>query len=928
MSHTDISSPPRAHPEYTAAAIEQAVQVAWTQADVYRVTEDPHKPKYYACSMLPYPSGKLHMGHVRNYTINDMLTRHLRMKGFNVLMPMGWDAFGLPAENAALKNGVPPAQWTCDNIAYMKKQMQAMGLAIDWSREVATCEPSYYKWNQWLFLKMLEKGIAYRKTQVVNWDPVDQTVLANEQVIDGKGWRTGAAVEKREIPGYYLKITDYAQELLDHVQIGNPKATLHGWPDKVRLMQENWIGKSEGVRFAFTHGIRDAAGQLIQDGRMYVFTTRADTIMGVTFCAVAPEHPLAQHAAATQPALAAFIEACKAGGTTEAELAVKDKVGMDTGLTVTHPLTGEPVAVWVGNYVLMGYGDGAVMGVPAHDERDFAFALKYQLGIKQVVSVGAAAATAPSVSAGAHQDKVAGVFDNQVWQEWYATKDGVCINSGALDGLRFKEAVNKVAELLSAKNLGEKKTTWRLRDWGVSRQRYWGTPIPIIHCDEHGAVPVPEKDLPVVLPQDCIPDGSGNPLHKHEGFHQGVVCPTCGQPAKRETDTMDTFVDSSWYYMRYCDPLNEEHMVAQGTAYWMRQAGVSQGGSGMDQYIGGIEHAILHLLYARFWTKVMRDLGLVSVDEPFTQLLTQGMVLNHIYSRKGEKGGVEYFWPHEVQDQHDANGKVIGAVLKQAKGDLPAGTAITYEGVGTMSKSKNNGVDPQDLIERYGADTARLYTMFTAPPEATLEWNDSAVEGSFRFLRRVWNFAHQHRQRIANGLAAGHVAGFGKAAKALRFDIHSVLKQANYDYERMQYNTVVSAVMKMLNALEDAELNDTREDAAAVAECLSILLRVLYPVCPHLSSHLWLDLGYDKVHGSLWDATWPSVDDTALVRDEIELMLQVNGKLRGSLLVSPSADKATIEQAALASEAFQKQSQGAAPKKIIIVPGRLVNLVI
>ena len=456
MSHNDISSPPRAHPEYTAAAIEQAVQAAWTQADVYRVTEDPHKPKYYACSMLPYPSGKLHMGHVRNYTINDMLTRHLRMKGFNVLMPMGWDAFGLPAENAALKNGVPPAQWTCDNIAYMKKQMQAMGLAIDWSREVATCDPSYYKWNQWLFLKMLEKGIAYRKTQVVNWDPVDQTVLANEQVIDGKGWRTGAVVEKREIPGYYLKITDYAQELLDHVQIGNPKATLHGWPDKVRLMQENWIGKSEGVRFAFTHGIRDAAGQLIQDGRMYVFTTRADTIMGVTFCAVAPEHPLAQHAAATQPALAAFIEACKAGGTTEAELAVKDKVGMDTGLTVTHPLTGEPVAVWVGNYVLMGYGDGAVMGVPAHDERDFAFALKYQLEIKQVVSVGAAAATASGESAGAHQDKVAGVFDHQVWQEWYATKDGVCINSGSLDGLRFKDAVNKVAELLSAKNLGDR----------------------------------------------------------------------------------------------------------------------------------------------------------------------------------------------------------------------------------------------------------------------------------------------------------------------------------------------------------------------------------------------------------------------------------------------------------------------------------------
>jgi leucyl-tRNA synthetase len=788
---------------------------------------------------------------------------------------------------------------------------------------------------------MLDIGVAYRKTQVVNWDPVDQTVLANEQVIDGKGWRTGAVVEKREIPGYYLKITDYAQELLDHVQIGNPKATLNGWPDKVRLMQENWIGKSEGVRFAFTHDIRDASGQLIQDGRMYVFTTRADTIMGVTFCAVAPEHPLALHAALGNPKLAAFIEECKAGGTTEAELALKDKVGRDTGLKVTHPLTGEQVALWIGNYVLMSYGDGAVMGVPAHDERDFAFALKYGLVIKQVVSVGAAVSLAPgssvegsdsspgtSPASAAPGSFNAGSFDNQVWQDWYATKDGVCINSGLLDGLRFKDAVNKVSELLAAKGLGEKKITWRLRDWGVSRQRYWGTPIPIIHCDEHGAVPVPEKDLPVVLPQDCIPDGSGNPLHKHEGFHKGVVCPTCGKPARRETDTMDTFVDSSWYYMRYCDPTNADKMVADGTDYWMRQEGIATGGSGMDQYIGGIEHAILHLLYARFWTKVMRDLGLVKVDEPFTKLLTQGMVLNHIYSRKSDKGGIEYFWPHEVQDQHDANGKVIGAVLKESKGQLPAGTPIVYEGVGTMSKSKNNGVDPQDLIERYGADTARLYTMFTAPPEATLEWNDSAVEGSYRFLRRVWNFAHQHRQRIANGLATGRAAGFGKAAKALRLDIHSVLKQANYDYERMQYNTVVSAVMKMLNALEDAELSDTHEDAAALAECLSILLRVLYPVCPHLSSHLWLDLGYDKVHGSLWDATWPSVDDTALVRDEIELMLQVNGKLRGSLVVSANADKAAIEQAALASEAFQKQSQGATPKKIIVVPGRLVNLVI
>ena len=954
LSHTDSAS----SGDYQASSLEKAVQAAWIQSDAYRVTEDKSRPKYYACSMLPYPSGKLHMGHVRNYTINDMLTRHLRMKGYNVLMPMGWDAFGLPAENAALKNGVPPAKWTYENIAYMKLQMQAMGLAIDWSREVATCDASYYKWNQWLFLKMLDIGIAYRKTQVVNWDPVDQTVLANEQVIDGKGWRTGAVVEKREIPGYYLKITDYAQELLDHVQIGNPKATLNGWPDKVRLMQENWIGKSEGVRFAFTHDIRDASGQLIQDGRMYVFTTRADTIMGVTFCAVAPEHPLALHAATSNPDLAAFIEECKAGGTTEAELALKDKVGRDTGLKVTHPLTGEQVALWIGNYVLMSYGDGAVMGVPAHDERDFAFALKYGLVIKQVVGLagsdaagrttsrsdgGAAAVTAPGSSvAGSDSSPGASLtyeapasinavsFDNQVWNDWYATKESVCLNSGAFDGLGCKDAVNKVAELLSAKNLGEKKITWRLRDWGVSRQRYWGTPIPIIHCDEHGAVPVPEKDLPVVLPQDCIPDGSGNPLHKHEGFHKGVVCPTCGKPARRETDTMDTFVDSSWYYMRYCDPDNADKMVADGTDYWMRQEGVATGGSGMDQYIGGIEHAILHLLYARFWTKVMRDLGLVKVDEPFTKLLTQGMVLNHIYSRKGEKGGVEYFWPHEVQDQHDASGKVIGAVLKEAKGNLPAGTPIVYEGVGTMSKSKNNGVDPQDLIERYGADTARLYTMFTAPPEATLEWNDSAVEGSYRFLRRVWNFAHKHRAAITQGMAVDRSQSveFSKAAKALRLDIHSVLKQANYDYERMQYNTVVSAVMKMLNTLEDASLSDSAQDCAALAECVSILLRVLYPVCPHIAFHLWQDLGLQNASGSLLDVEWPKVDDTALVRDEIELMLQVNGKLRGSLTVPANADKAAIEQAAASHEQVTKQGAGAAPKKIIVVPGRLVNVVL
>ncbi|MEY4317502.1 MAG: Leucine-tRNA ligase [Pseudomonadota bacterium] len=907
--------------KYNHTDVERAVQTAWATPnaqghDAYRVSEDTSKKKFYACSMLPYPSGKLHMGHVRNYTINDMLTRHLRMKGYNVLMPMGWDAFGLPAENAALKNGVPPAKWTYENIAYMKKQMQAMGLAIDWSREVATCDASYYKWNQWLFLKMLEKGIAYRKTQIVNWDPVDQTVLANEQVIDGRGWRTGALVEKREIPGYYLDITRYAQELLDHVQIGNDKATLNGWPDKVRLMQENWIGKSEGVRFAFTHDIRDASGALVGDGKMYVFTTRADTIMGVTFCAVAAEHPLAAHAAASNPALAAFIEECKTGGTTEAELATQEKKGMATGLFVAHPLTGEKVEVWVGNYVLMSYGDGAVMGVPAHDERDFAFALKYALPIQQVVSV---------------KDQA---FDNKQWQEWYADKQqGVCVHSGDLNGLGQKAAVNKVADMLAAKGLGEKKTTWRLRDWGVSRQRYWGTPIPIIHCDEHGAVPVPEKDLPVVLPQDCIPDGSGNPLHKHEGFHAGVTCPVCGKPARRETDTMDTFVDSSWYFMRYCDPTNDQKMVAEGTDYWMRDADKAVGGSGMDQYIGGIEHAILHLLYARFWTKVMRDLGLVKVDEPFTKLLTQGMVLNHIYSRRTAKGGKDYFWPHDVEHVLDDGGKIVGAKLKNAAtsgdGELPVGTPIDYEGVGTMSKSKNNGVDPQDLIEKYGADTARLYTMFTAPPEATLEWNDAAVEGSYRFLRRVWNFAYKHEAAL-KASTQGNLshANVRAEAKALRREMHLVLKQVSYDYERMQYNTVVSGCMKLLNALEDHKWDNSDGDNAVLCEGVSLLLRMLYPACPHITDALWQELGYAKAIGGLLDAPWPAVDESALVQDEIELMLQINGKLRGSIQVPVNASKEDIEKAALATEAFAKQANGAAPKKVIVVPGRLVNIVV
>lgn len=837
------------------------------------------------------------MGHVRNYTINDVLARQLRMKGYNVLMPMGWDAFGLPAENAAMKSKLPPAKWTYDNIAYMKKQMCSMGLAIDWSREVTTCSPDYYRWNQWLFLKMLASGIAERRTQVVNWDPVDQTVLANEQVIDGRGWRSGAPVEKREIPGYYLKITQYADEL--NACVSDPKnpGYLGHWPGAVRLMQENWIGKSQGVRFAFTHDIKDAGGSLIQDGRMYVFTTRADTIMGVTFCAVAPEHPLAQRAAEGNPKLAAFIEACQKGGTTEAELALKEKEGMATGFFVTHPLTGDPVPVWVGNYVLMSYGDGAVMGVPAHDERDFAFALKYGLPIKQVIAIKGE------------------TFSQTAWQDWYADKQHcVCVNSGVLDGLAHGAAVDKVAELLAAKGLGERRTTFRLRDWGISRQRYWGTPIPIIYCESCGPVPVPEKDLPVVLPEDLVPDGSGNPLAKCEAF-LNVPCPCCGKPARRETDTMDTFVDSSWYYMRYCDAHDNKRMVGEGTKYWMP----------MDQYIGGIEHAILHLLYSRFWTRVMRDLGLVKFDEPFHNLLTQGMVLNHIYKRQTPQGGVEYFWPQDVDNICDDSGKIIGARLKSD------GSAVDYGGIGTMSKSKNNGVDPQNLIEHYGADTARFYTMFTAPPEATLEWNDAAVEGSFRFLRRVWAYVYRHATQLME--AGDDVSASHGRVKALRYEIHSVLQQIDFDYGRMQYNTVASGAMKLLNALEgfkpeDMPAADRPAAWAAAREGASIMLRTLYPLCPHICCALWHELGLDKVQGGLLDAPWPQVDAAALVQDEVELMVQVSGKLRGKITVSKDADQAAIEAAALASDAYQRFGEGKPARKIIVVPGRLVNIVI
>jgi leucyl-tRNA synthetase len=852
--------------KYQHKEVEQAAQAHWNATRAFNVAQDATRPKYYCLSMFPYPSGKLHMGHVRNYTIGDVLARSHKMRGFNVLQPMGWDAFGLPAENAAIQNKVPPAQWTYDNIAYMKQQLQSLGFALDWERELATCRPDYYKWNQWLFLRMLEKGIAYKKTQVVNWDPVDQTVLANEQVIEGRGWRTGALVEKREIPGYYLGITQYADELLAALD------TLPGWPERVKLMQANWIGKSFGVRFAFPYELDGSQEKL------WVYTTRADTIMGVTFVAVAAEHPLATRAAQGNSELSVFIEECKHGSVMEADLATMEKKGLPTGIFVTHPLTGEKVEVWVGNYVLMGYGEGAVMAVPAHDERDFAFAKKYGLPIKQVIDV-------PNQQ-----------YSLQAWQEWYADKEnGVCIHSGKYDGLKYDAAIDAIAADLKAKDLGDKQVQFRLRDWGISRQRYWGAPIPVIHCDTCGSVPVPDDQLPVVLPEDCVPDGSGNPLNKRADF-LNCTCPQCGKLARRETDTMDTFVDSSWYYARYgidaATRTANDKMVDAGAGYWMP----------VDQYIGGIEHAILHLLYSRFWTKVMRDLDLVKYDEPFANLLTQGMVLNHIFSRRTEKGGIEYFAPEEVDLVRNEAGHVTGATLKAD------GSTIDYGGVGTMSKSKRNGVDPQALIEQYGADTARFFMMFASPPEQTLEWSDSGVEGAYRFLKRVWAFGHALKNQAANGAAGG-----------LRREIHLLLKQANYDLGKLQFNTVASACMKMLNALEKAPVDPHAREG------FGILLRVLSPLTPHITHALWIELGYGD---DILRAAWPEPLEEALVQDEQELVLQVNGKLRGAIRVKVGADKAAIEAAALAAPDAQKFMEGKPAKKVVVVPGRLVNIVV
>ena len=883
-------------PRYDPAAIEVAVQARWRKDSAFRVSEDPARQKFYCLSMFPYPSGKLHMGHVRNYTIGDVITRYQRMHGRNVLQPMGWDAFGLPAENAAMANKVPPAKWTWDNIAYMRKQLQSLGFALDWDREIATCDARYYRWNQWLFLRLLERGIVYKKTGVVNWDPVDQTVLANEQVIDGRGWRTGAVVEKREIPMYYMRITDYADELLSALE------SLPGWPERVKVMQANWIGRSEGVEIGFPH----AQG----DGVLKVFTTRADTLYGATYVAVAAEHALATQAAASNPALVAFVQRCKQGSVMEADLATQEKEGMDTGLHVLHPLTGDKLPVWVANYVLMGYGEGAVMAVPAHDERDFEFAIKYQLPIRQVITNEIEATRRDAKADPSDHDPAAYTFDATRWKPWYVEKDGkvstFCINSGPCNGLTYGAAVAKIAAQLEAKELGKKRVQFRLRDWGISRQRYWGCPIPIIHCAKCGDVPVPDDQLPVVLPDHLVPDGSGNPLARHQEFVQ-CKCPKCGTAARRETDTMDTFVDSSWYYLRYPCPDQTQSMVDARTNYWLP----------VDQYIGGIEHAILHLLYSRFWTKVMRDHGLIKTAEPFSNLLTQGMVLNEIFFRRGADGRSTYFNPADVEIETDARGQRTGLRLRSD------GQAVESDGIGTMSKSKNNGVDPQALVDRYGADTARLFMMFAAPPEQTLEWSDAGVEGAYRFLKRLWKLAADH-------LAAGPVATLDMTTltpsqRDLRRKIHQTIAKVDDDLgRRYTFNTAIAAVMELTNALTRAD-DASPAGRALMAEGLEVAVLLLAPIVPHITDAIWCELGHAQ---PLMDTPWPEADPAALARDTVELVVQVNGKLRGRLLVAVDAAEDEVRAAALSHADVRRFTEGREIRKVIIVPGRLVNVVV
>jgi len=821
--------------KYQPGPLEQAAQQYWQDNDSFAVRQDDTREKFYCLAMLPYPSGALHMGHVRNYTIGDVIARYQRMQGRNVLQPMGWDAFGMPAENAAIKNNVPPAAWTAKNIDEMRRQLKLLGYAYDWDREIATCHPEYYRWEQWFFTLLFEKGLAYKKEAEVNWCETDQTVLANEQVVDGCCWRCDNPVERRQMNQWFIKITDYAEELLTDLD------KLDQWPEQVRTMQRNWIGRSEGVKLRFGLATPLASGE----DSLEVYTTRPDTLMGATYVAVAPQHPVAKQAAENNAALAAFNEEQGRGKVAEKDMATMEKLGMPTGMNAIHPLTGEEVPIWVANFVLMSYGSGAVMSVPGHDERDFEFALKYQLPIVQVIA------------------KTVGdePYDNTRWNDWYTDKtDVITINSGEFDGLDFDGAFNAIADRLEKEGNGERTVNYRLRDWGVSRQRYWGTPIPIIYCDDCGTVPVPAQDLPVVLPTDVEFEGIGSPLKKMPEFYE-TTCPSCNKPATRETDTFDTFMESSWYYLRYACARDDQAMLNSEVDYW----------APVDQYVGGIEHAILHLLYARFYHKLLRDEGLVNSDEPFTRLLTQGMVL---------KDGAK------------------------------------------MSKSKGNTVDPQSLIDRYGADTVRLFSMFAAPPEQSLEWSDAGVEGAYRFLKRLWKL-------VANHVAAGtpdalDIASLDDTQKAVRRKTHETIAKVDDDYGRRQtFNTAIAAIMELSNEL--AKLADRNgQNLAVEREALQAMVLMLGPIVPHICHTLWSELGGT---GSVMDHPWPELDKSALVRDSIEMVVQVNGKVRARMEVATSADQESIEALALAQDNVQKFLDGNTVRKVIVVPGKLVNIV-
>jgi leucyl-tRNA synthetase len=875
-----MSAVPETH-AYDPKQVETSAQQFWNASKAFEVSETSDKPKYYCLSMLPYPSGALHMGHVRNYTISDVISRYKRMTGHNVLQPMGWDAFGLPAENAAIKNRTAPAQWTYANIEHMRSQLKALGYAIDWTREFATCSPEYYVHEQRMFTRLLRKGIAYRKASVVNWDPVDQTVLANEQVIDGRGWRSGALVEKREIPQWFLRITDYAQELLDGLD------TLQGWPESVKTMQRNWIGRSEGLEIQFN----------VEGGHepLMVFTTRPDTLMGVTFVSIAGEHPLALKAAASNPELAAFLEQLKLGGVSEAELETQEKRGMDTGLKAVHPITGQSVPVWVANFVLMGYGTGAVMAVPGHDQRDFEFATKYALPIVQVIQL-----KEPRNEAERH-------YDSSQWQDWYAdkTREFQLINSAEFDGLDFHEAFEALAERFERKGQGQRRVNYRLRDWGVSRQRYWGCPIPVIHCPRCGAVPVPEDQLPVLLPEKVTLDGLKSPL-KADPTWRVTPCPECGGAAERETDTFDTFMESSWYVARYTSP-GAATMVDKRANYWMPA----------DMYVGGIEHAILHLMYFRFYHKLMRDARMVDSDEPATNLLTQGMVIAETYYRLNADGSRDWINPAQVQVQRDERGRIVGAVLASD------GQPVQIGGVEKMSKSKNNGVDPQSMVDKFGADTVRLFSMFAAPPEQSLEWNEAGVEGMSRFLRRLWTQAQRH---AAGGAApALDVAALNTEQKALRRKTHETIAKVGDDYgKRHGFNTAIAAVMELSNAL--ARFDDLSEPGRAVRqEALEAAVLLLNPITPHSSHALWQLLGHAQT--LLEDLPFPQADPAAMVRDSVTLAVQVNGKLRGTIEVAADAPRDLIESLARAEPNTARFLEGSTIRKVILVPGKIVNLV-